>query len=215
MGEAYLDRDNGILWISSVLVLYGDAADSALAALVAAEVEAAWNAPAATQPIGGRAFGVRFRVSGDCRRGLDAGDVHRNLDPRVNFFRVETFSRHHVSCVDEIGSNTGYFLADNLLNGSTTAAHEYGHTLGLPHPAVLDIRGRGQPGIMYPRGTLVDAPFQWDPEAPAGARGGTLNPAYRKVLASDIAGLGLGRLHWSRDGRAVVGEFTNLYHDKH
>ena len=65
-----------------------------------------------------------------------------------------------------VGCNTGYFKLENLYKGSTTAAHEYGHTLGLQHPADLDLRGKGIPGIMYPRGTLVDPQFQYDLQNP-------------------------------------------------
>ena len=48
------------------------------------------------------------------------------------------------------------FLVDNLKQTSTTAAHEYGHTIGLVHPDVLDLRGGRELGIMYPRGTICD-----------------------------------------------------------
>lgn len=84
--------------------------------------------------------------------------------------------QENISFVDGLNSNTGYFLLDNLLNGSTTAAHEFGHTLGLDHPHNLDIRGKGVPGIMYPRGTIVDPPYQYDPNAAPGKPGGTMNP---------------------------------------
>jgi hypothetical protein len=101
-----------------------------------------------------------------------------------------------------------------LYVGSTTAAHEYGHTLGLDHPADLDYRGRGVPGIMYPRGTLVDPQFQYDPSRPAGVTGGTMHPMYRKVFAEDIANLKLDRLRFS-NAKAIVGEFTNVFHLNH
>lgn len=45
--------------------------------------------------------------------------------------------------------------------GSSTEAHEFGHSLGLwpgtkkGHPKE-NLLGKGQPGIMYPRGTIVD-----------------------------------------------------------
>ena len=106
-------------------------------------------------------------------------------------FRIEECSSMDISSADGLGCNTGYFKLGNLLGHSTTAAHEYGHTLGLDHPKDLDIRGKGQPGIMYPRGTLCDPAYQYDPAAKAGGPGGTLNPFMRKVLESDIAGLRL------------------------
>src|SRR4030095_5715733 len=112
------------------------------------------------------------------------------------------------------GCNSGYFKLENLYKGSTTAAHEYGHTLGLEHPSDLDLRGKGIPGIMYPRGTLVDPQFQYEPEKPAGTKGGTLWPIYRKVLQSDIDGLALHRLQF-KNGKAILGEFTNVWHPDH
>ena len=82
-------------------------------------------------------------------------------------------------------------------NNSTTAAHEYGHTIGLDHPEILDIRGMGQPGIMYPRGTICDPVFQYDPAAEPLKPGGTINPYTRKVLQSDIDQLRLHKLNWN------------------
>jgi hypothetical protein len=121
----------------------------------------------------------------------------------------------NISFVDGIGSNTGYFKLDNLLQTSTTAAHEYGHTIGLIHPDNLDIRGKGIPGIMFPRGTICDPQFQYDPAAEPGKPGGTLNPQHRKVLQSDIEDLKLHRLFFNEKNRAIVGEFSSLYHEKH
>ena len=103
---------------------------------------------------------------------------------------------------------------ENLYKGSTTAAHEYGHTIGLNHPKNMDIRGQGLPGIMYPRGTLVDPQFQYDPSKPAGVTGGTMHPMYRKVKLEDIEGLKLNRLTFHH-GKAILGEFTNVWHEDH
>lgn len=215
MGEVWLNASDGILHIVSTWILYGTASDPDLAVRIADEVETAWNAPEAIVQIAGRGYRVRFSVRGIHRPELSPDEVHANLNPGNNYFRVEDFCRLHISFVDEIGSNTGYFLRENLTNGSLTAAHEYGHTLGLEHPTVLDIRGQGRPGIMYPRGAWVDAPYQWDPAVPAGTVGGTLNPASRRVLASDIGDLGLERLDFTPSGKAVLGDFTNLYHPRH
>jgi hypothetical protein len=78
----------------------------------------------------------------------------------------------------------------------------------------MDIRGQGVPGIMYPRGTLVDPEFQYDPLKPAGVTGGTMHPMYRKVKLQDIEDLKLHRLEFHH-GKAVLGEFTNVWHEDH
>jgi hypothetical protein len=67
---------------------------------------------------------------------------------------------------------------------------------------------------MYPRGTLVDPPFQYDSTVPAGQKGGTMHPMFRKVKAQDIENLNLLKLNFSGN-KAIIGEFTNIYHWNH
>ncbi|MGZ8538454.1 MAG: peptidase M10, partial [Flavisolibacter sp.] len=90
----------------------------------------------------------------------------------------------------------------------------YGHTIGLEHPRDMDFRGRGVPGIMYPRGTLVEPQFQYDPTKPAGVTGGTMSPIHRLVREEDIELLKLQKLEF-RNYKAILGEFTNVYHFAH
>lgn len=213
MGEAELHTNSHQLVINSVFFFYGDAASRELSWQIANDISTHWNEPKAGIKIAGDLFEVRFEIDGIYEPDLDPEKVWYNDNPRFNFFRIEEFANGNISFVDGIGSNTGYFLLDNLLQTSTTAAHEYGHTLGLIHPTNLDIRGTATPGIMYPRGTIVDPPFQYDPNAPAGQPGGTMNPAHRKVLPADIANLKLHKLFFN-NGKAIVGEFTSLYHEK-
>jgi hypothetical protein len=215
MGEAELHITSHQLIIRSILYFYGGAADSNLAIQIAADVATAWNEPNGSVRIRGDLYTVRFEIEGLYHPDLQPAAVWHNTDPRLNFFRIEEYSQHDISSVDGLGCNTGYFKLGNLLNHSTTAAHEYGHTLGLDHPKDLDIRGKGQPGMMYPRGTLCDPQYQYDPAAAAGGPGGTLNPFTRKVLPSDIAGLRLSRLTFDQRSLSILGEFSSFYHQKH
>jgi hypothetical protein len=214
MVRVLIDKEGRQLLLEAVIVTYGHAADPEITCQVADEIEEMWNEPAGNVVLERSLFSVRFRLEGLHAPGIDPREIIANTDPRLNFFRIEEFALGNISFVDGIGSNTGYFKRDNLYSGSTTAAHEFGHGLGLDHPAELDIRGQGRPGIMYPRGTWVDPPYQYDPGAAPGAPGGTMHPMHRRVRPEDIGKLRLERLRFLQ-GTAVLGAFTNIYHPDH
>jgi hypothetical protein len=214
MGEAEIDISRKIIFIHSHIITYGDDADEMITAQMRDEIETMWNEPQAKLTLNSNTFSVQFHITTELKKEITELEVLQNLDPRNNYFRIEKFVHGDISFVDGLGSNTGYFKFDNLYKGSTTAAHEYGHTLGLDHPNFLDIRGQGTPGIMYPRGTLVDPPFQYEPAKPAGVAGGTMHPMYRRVKPEDIIDLKLHKLHFINN-KAIVGAFTNIYHWKH
>ena len=215
MGEAELLKHKNLLIIHAVIFIYGDAANDAIANFIAADIEHFWNEPEGTVKIKHEIFNVKFNIEGAWNKALIPQEVYENTNPRNNYFRIEEYASGNISFVDGLNSNTGYFKLDNLLHKSTTAAHEFGHTLGLDHPDNLDIRGRGGPGIMYPRGTIVDPVFQYNPDAAPGTDGGTLNPYTRKVWQSDIDKLRLHKLNFNASGFAIVGGFTSVWHDKH
>ncbi len=214
MGEAELDRHNNTIVIKSNIITYGNAADEKVTESIRAEIETMWNEPKGMIYLKGIPFLISFRITAQLRRSIDIEEVYSNTDPRNNYFRIEEFALGNISFVDGLGCNSGYFKLENLYAGSTTAAHEYGHTLGLDHPSNLDYRGKGVPGIMYPRGTLVDPQYQYDPARPAGVTGGTMHPMYRKVFAAEIASLKLERLAFKNE-KAIAGEFTNVFHLNH
>ena len=214
MGEAEIHPYHDTIVISSHIITYGEAADEKLTALMRDEIETMWNEPKGIVYINGNKFMVTFSISAALQPSIDIEEICKNTDPRNNYFRIEEYAHGNISFVDGLGCNTGYFKLENLYVGSTTAAHEYGHTLGLEHPDDLDFRGKGVPGIMYPRGTLVDPQFQYDPSKRAGSQGGTMHPMYRKVSAADILSLKWNTLLF-KDQKAIIGDFSNVYHLSH
>lgn len=212
MGTAELI--NHQIAIRSHIITYGNAADDAITEMIRDEIESLWNEPKGVLNFDGLTMHVRFQITASFQPAITDIEIYQNLDPHNNYFRIEEFAHGNISFVDGLGCNSGYFKLENLYKGSTTAAHEYGHTLGLEHPDNLDIRGFGVPGIMYPRGTLVDAVYQYEPDKPAGTKGGTMHPMFRRVSQQDIDLLQLPKLQF-RNNVAIIGEFTNIWHEKH
>ena len=213
MGTAELKQSNQLI-ISSHIITYGNAADSGVTELIRDEIETLWNEPNAVVTIKGDEYGLLFRITAAFEPAITPLIIYQNLDPLNNYFRIEEFAYGNISFVDGLGCNSGYFKLENLYKGSTTAAHEYGHTLGLDHPHTIDIRGKGVPGIMYPRGTLVDPEYQYDPAIPPGQAGGTMHTMFRRVRPEDINLLNLHQLNFENNS-AIIGEFTSIWHEEH
>lgn len=213
MGIIELDIDAKIILIKSTIITYGNSATYELTQQICDEIENMWNEPNGVVEINNTNYTVRFMIDAQYNSLIAPETILQNENPKNNYIRIEAFSKINISFVDGIGSNTGYFLTDNLYLNSTSSAHEYGHTLGLVHPAELNIIGKGRPSIMYPRGTLVNPEFQYDVNAIPAQNGGTLYPIHRRVMQIDIDNLQLKNK--IENDIFVIGKFSNKFHEAH
>jgi RHS repeat-associated protein len=217
--EVAINRVNRTITVSASMVFYGDGASRKLAKQTARDVQNLWNEGAHSVMINGVSYVVKFKFQCSSDLNPTQQDMSTNRDIRKNFIRVESGNNAGVSR-HSYGGNDGYFLLKNIARKGTTAeAHDMSHGWGLwPSPNDLgrslngDPRGQGEPGIIYPRGTIVDPQFQWNSTAAAGAPGGALNPDKRKVLQSDVDVLGLTSLIFNSNVRTNLGRLTNNYH---
>ncbi|MCD8540567.1 MAG: hypothetical protein LRY55_12975 [Leadbetterella sp.] len=209
---AYIEEEE--IRVRAVIFLYGKHAGDALASDIAAEINRMWNQPLVVIPVRDRYLKVRFRVEAEPLTVEQARQKMReNRSHEVNFVRVEDANILERSMMGRgLGQNSGHWLITDELGQSTTAAHEFGHALGLPHPDRLDYRGTGYPPIMAPRGTLVDPVYQWNPLAEPGAYGGTMRPVHRRVRQEEVMAV-LARAVFTGDN-FIIGEISNLYYDE-
>ncbi|MFK7049508.1 hypothetical protein FLACOL_00622 [Flavobacterium columnare] len=220
-GEVTISKNTKTITVTSHMIFYGTEASSALAKSTARDVQKKWNAANGKVVIKGVTYKVKFVITGEYRPKLTPDEIAKNTDVKNNYIRVEEENNKGVSYMDDKNSsNTGYFLKRNIeKDDSSTEGHEMGHGYGVNpdtpdgHPKEHDLRGKGQPGIMYARGTLVDPEYQYNPNVSAGSKGGTVDPDKRKVLQSDIDELSLDKLNFDKNGKAKLGKLTNKYHN--
>jgi hypothetical protein len=220
--NAFLQPRRKRILVCVNLVGYGTLASGKLLQQMARNIQWHWNFPKAKVRVQDQWYRMEFQVEAVCFSTLPPSVVHNNRDQKNLFSRIESeVESMGVSLMDGVASNTGFFLVTNVgYKGASTEAHEFGHGLGLwpntptAHPEDLDQRGQGRPGLMYPRGTIVDPKFQYNAKAPAGEPGGTVHPDTRRVRQKDIdvlmttVRIGKHTRYWR------FGKLTNLYHQK-
>ena len=175
-----------------------------------------YNEPKATVELMGKLLQVVFNINYEIVSPFDALEMAKvNIDFQNNFIRIENENMVTRSFMGYgLGDNSGHWLTSDNLGTSTTAAHEFGHSLGLDHPANPDFRGfPSPPPIMAARGSLVDAKYQWNPLAKAGEYGGTMNPVHRKVSLEEIT-LIMEGLTFEETDTYYVGYLSNNLFDK-
>ncbi len=208
--------------VRSNIYIYGTEANAKIAKDIQNEINMMWNRPEAYVGVDGLYYLTKFdvRVSPIPEKSAELL-LKWNTDPLNNYVRVEKYDYIERSFMTKLGANTGYFVTTDKLGFSTTAAHEFGHGLGLEHPEDADYRTNGRPGIMYPRGSLVDAKYQWDPKAAAGEKGGTMNSIHRFVRKVDIRNVSFYKLAFTYvkngdniTGTANIGNVDNTFYKK-
>jgi hypothetical protein len=208
---ANVNHEINEIQIISTLYLYGSQASNEIGAQIIEEINRLYNEPEVFLRIKGQRMNVAFLVGYELRSIEDAIALAKtNRDFKNNFIRIESKNSLTRSFMGfGLGDNAGHWLTSDQLGVSTTAAHEFGHGLGLDHPLSNDYRGSSSPPpIMAPRGSLVESHYQWNPAAKPGEFGGTMNPKYRKVTVQEIEMI-VKNISRDFNGNPVIGRISN------
>ena len=199
--------------IESRLYLYGSQATDGNGISIVEEIERMYNEPEVFVFTQNRRMKVIFKVSYEVISINEAILLSsKNTDFRNNFIRIESKNVLTRSFMGfGLGDNAGHWVTSDQLGISTTAAHEFGHGLGLDHPIFNDYRGTNlPPPIMAPRGSLVDPQYQWSPLAKAGEFGGTMNPIHRKVTVQEVE-MVIRDLSFEQFENNLIGRISNTF----
>jgi hypothetical protein len=166
------DHTHKVITAKSHLFLYGEA-DEELAKNIATEINQVWNEGGHQVLMGQVKYDLVFEVSTSVTTLEIARELSELQGPINNFIRILAGPNEHLSVSFIVGNtNSGVWLLSDQLGLAKTAAHEYGHTLGLEHP-------EGETFVGIPRIMLTR---YYDPN---------LDLRQRKVLDIDIQELGI------------------------
>ncbi len=209
------DKENKTVVVQAQIYFYGKYAENTLGDKIIKEINTFWNAPQTEYFLEGITYKVNFEISQSCVSINQAAELMAsNTSFAINFVRIEDKNVSERSMMGYgLGDNSGHWIITDKLGESTTAAHEFGHAFGLPHPEQIDFRNTGLPPIMAPRGTIVDPVYQWNPLADAGMPGGTMMPAHRRVRNEEVLSI-LDQKQALSEDTYFVGYLSNNFFDE-
>ncbi len=213
---ALFDANQKTIQIQARLIFYGSEATPEAGRAIVEEINRMYNEPNAKVKVAGEIYRVYFVIEYALLTAEEAMQlIAQNDSFQNNFIRLEKENIVTRSFMGfGLGDNVGHWIVSDQLGQSTTAAHEFGHGMGLDHPTRLDYRGSGSPPpIMAPRGTLVDAQYQWEPAAKAGEVGGTMKPIHRRVTAEEIQMI-VNNITIRPDKTGYLGRLSNITFDE-
>lgn len=190
------------LTFESHIFLYGEA-DDELAQKIAEEINDVWNNQNIETPLDGSLYDLKFKVTASAVPFSKVFELAQSTpEAAFNFVRVIPGPNSHLTSSFMVGhTNSGVWLLSQGLGNSKTSAHEYGHSLGLDHPAGESFSG-------YPRIMLTD---YYEVETPYQLPSGKLDLTTRKVTEIDVAELRLERLIFDDNQTAPIGRYDMIF----
>lgn len=180
------DEANKTLTVRSHFYFYG-LIDQNLSKDIATEINEVWNARRHQVMLNKVSYDLVFRITSSVVDIEEARDISYLANPMNNFVRIMEKANTSITSSFMVGhTNSGVWLLSNQLGVNKTAAHEYGHSLGLDHP-----EGDNYEGI--PRIMLTQF------------YGRDLNLSDREVLEVDIAELKI------KSDSNTLGEFKHTF----
>ena len=221
-GVATIDKEAKTVTVHSKLIFYGSEATEERSRHIANGIAYRYNAAKGKVVIEGVEYKVKFHITFETVSEEEAIAMAKtNTSFENNFVRVIDVKRSS-SWID--GGNAGFLnINDGIDNeNNTTSAHEKGHGYGLIHPSdepmvdggrpMSDRRGSGQPDIMIPRNSLVDAKYTVNPKEGDSKiiyengvpvrHDNAINPDTRKVDEENIANI---FNVFFKEGKATIG----------
>ena len=194
-GIAVINNEADEIVIHSKIYFYGDVT-SEEAGFIASGIVSEWNRNGdyGKVQLNGKTYTVKFKMRYETVTEKRAKEIAAsNTSEENNFVKVHRTKQNlDDRSAFDLGGNTGVFYLDDNLVDSKTAAHEYGHGLGLDHPLSNDQSGRGRPHIMVPRGSEVGQEYLYDPSKPYNRETNAMNPDTRTVKEKNIGDIFYG-----------------------